>query len=117
MCGIIGQIAFADRDSGEQGANIIPGLMPLMARRGPDDQGVWSDGRWCSLGFRRLAVIDPSPAGQQPMLTREGRYCLVYNGEVYNFRELRPQLERDGTRFRSSGDTEVVLYALARWGL
>jgi len=117
MCGIIGQLAFSNGEIREPGADIIRQLTPLMARRGPDDEGVWSDGQFCSLGFRRLAVLDPSPAGHQPMLTEDKRYALVYNGELYNFRELRRELKLDGVRFRSNGDTEVVLYALARWGL
>jgi asparagine synthase (glutamine-hydrolysing) len=74
------------------------------------------DGVSCILGFRRLAILDPSPAGHQPMLSPDGRYVLVYNGELYNFRELRSDLESDGVVFRSSGDTEVVLHALARHG-
>ena len=87
-----------------------------MARRGPDDAGWWSDGKHCTLAFRRLAILDLSPAARQPMLTRDGRYILVYNGEVYNFQELRRKLEQRGIRFRSTGDSEVVLYALAQWG-
>ncbi|PYV94256.1 MAG: asparagine synthase (glutamine-hydrolyzing), partial [Acidobacteria bacterium] len=81
-----------------------------------DDEGVWSDGRYSTLAFRRLAILDLSDSSHQPMLTRDGRYALVYNGEVYNFRELRQELEQDGVRFRSTGDTEVVLHALALWG-
>ncbi|MGH7963151.1 MAG: asparagine synthetase B family protein, partial [Candidatus Binatia bacterium] len=99
-----------------QGEEISPLLIALMARRGPDDEGVWSDGRGVTLGFRRLAVLDLSPTGHQPMRTQDGRYVIVYNGEVYNFRELRQELEQEGVRFRSTGDTEVVLYALAHWG-
>lgn len=117
MCGIIGQLAFSDREPGERGTNIIRGLTRLMVRRGPDDEGVWSDGQHCFLGFRRLAVLDPTPAGHQPMVTEDKRYALVYNGELYNFRELRRELRVDGVRFRSNGDAEVVLYALARWGV
>jgi len=91
--------------------------MALMARRGPDDEGYWSDGQRVMLGLRRLAVLDLSPAGHQPMHTQDGRYALVYNGEVYNFRELHRELVQQGVRFRSTGDTEVVLYALALWGI
>jgi asparagine synthase (glutamine-hydrolysing) len=87
----------------------------LMARRGPDDAGYWSDAH-CALGFRRLAILDLSPAGHQPMLTSDGRHVLVFNGEIYNFRELRGELESAGVTFRSTGDTEVALHALALWG-
>jgi asparagine synthase (glutamine-hydrolysing) len=88
----------------------------MMERRGPDDQGFWTDGKYCSFGFRRLAILDLSPTGHQPMMTAEGRYVLVYNGEVYNFPELREELEHKGIHFRSTGDTEVVLNVLALYG-
>jgi asparagine synthase (glutamine-hydrolysing) len=115
MCGILGQITFSDRGSPVQGEEISRRLIGLMARRGPDDEGVWSDGRYSTLAFRRLAVLDLSDSAHQPMLTPDGRYALVYNGEVYNFQDLRRELEQEGVRFRSTGDTEVVLYALAHW--
>jgi len=115
MCGIIGQFDFTDREPGE-GKKIVPGLMRLMTRRGPDDEGIWSDGKICTLGACRLAISDLSPAAHQPMQTQDGRYVLTYNGEVYNFQQLKHELEQKGVRFRSTGDTEVVLYALAQWG-
>ncbi len=92
-------------------------MTALLERRGPDDQGCWQDpaGR-LFLGFRRLAVIDPSPAGHQPMVSGDGRSVIAFNGEIANFRELRHELEQEGTRFRSHGDTEVLLEALNRWG-
>lgn len=68
------------------------------------------------LGHRRLAIIDPTPAGHQPMATPDGRYVLVLNGEIYNYRELRHELEGRGIRFRSRSDTEVLLHAWAAWG-
>jgi asparagine synthase (glutamine-hydrolysing) len=114
MCGICGEWSAELRSAVD--LEYMSHLTGLMVRRGPDSDGLWTDGKRCSLGFRRLAILDLSPAGQQPMLTRDKRYAIVYNGEVYNFRELRQELERDGVRFRSTGDTEVVLYALARWG-
>jgi asparagine synthase (glutamine-hydrolysing) len=91
-------------------------MTELMRRRGPDDVGTWTDGEHVALGFRRLAILDLSPAGHQPMETPCGRHVLVFNGEVYNFRELRAELEASGHRFRSTSDTEVVLAALATWG-
>jgi len=112
MCGIAGELRFdavpSDADWEALGA--------LMARRGPDDAGLWQD-PYCTLVFRRLAILDLSPAGHQPMTTPDGRHTLVFNGEVYNFREIRRDLEAHGVRFRSHGDSEVVLQALARWGL
>lgn len=91
-------------------------MTALMARRGPDDEGFWSDGKRCALGFRRLSILDLKPSGHQPMLSADGRYVLVFNGEVYVYRELRAELQAKGYRFRSTGDAEVVLHALAEWG-
>ena len=88
-----------------------------MTRRGPDDEGYWTDGTNCAFCFRRLSILDLSPSGAQPMHTSNGRCTLVMNGEVYNFKELRAELENKGVRFRSSGDAEVVLYSLAEWGV
>jgi asparagine synthase (glutamine-hydrolysing) len=112
MCGICGELRF--ESDGEDGVYAFDQLVDRMARRGPDDRGVWADGP-CRLGFRRLAILDLSPAANQPMIA-DGRYALVFNGEMYNFRELRAQLERTGETFRTTGDTEVVLRALIRWG-
>lgn len=91
-------------------------ISALMQRRGPDDSGLWSDQQHCTLVFRRLAILDLSPTGHQPMLSQDEKYAIVFNGELYNFRELRRELETAGRRFRSSGDTEVVLNALIHWG-
>ncbi len=87
-----------------------------MRRRGPDDEGMWWDD-YTVIGFRRLSILDLSPAGHQPMVSSDGRFVLAFNGEIYNFRELRAQLERDhGVRVSSSGDTAVVLAACQTWG-
>ncbi len=115
MCGIIGQINFSKVAHGAPAEANFRRLVALMTRRGPDDAGIWSDNGWCTLGFRRLAVLDLSQAGHQPMVTPDGRYVLVYNGELYNFSELRRELEQKGIRFRSTGDAEVVLYSLVEW--
>jgi asparagine synthase (glutamine-hydrolysing) len=115
MCGITGQL-LSNGESVNEYESTIRRLIGLMARRGPDDEGYWSDGKHCALGFRRLSILDLSPAGHQPMLTHDSRYAIVFNGEVYNFRELRQELEAQGVPFRSQGDTEVVLQSLVRWG-
>lgn len=90
-------------------------MTDAIAHRGPDGEGAYCDGG-VGLGHRRLAIIDLSPAGQQPMATADGRYVLIYNGEIYNFQELRVQLEGRGHRFHSKTDSEVVLAAYAEWG-
>ncbi len=112
MCGITGELRF----EGSEPAADMAELVAMMARRGPDGQGIWTDGLACTLGFRRLAILDLSTAADQPMVSPDGRYALVFNGELYNFRTLRAELEQTGITFRSTGDTEVMLQALIHWG-
>ena len=111
MCGLVGALA-ADDSTPEELEKPIRLAMALMSRRGPDDEGFWSDRRRCAFGFRRLAVLDVAPSGHQPMATGDGRYVLVFNGEIYNFRELRAELTALGASFASSGDAAVVLQAI-----
>ena len=117
MCGICGFI-----DSGRRlGADTYPPLVEAMtaslAHRGPDDGGHWIDAAAGAVfGHRRLAVIDPSPDGRQPMLSGDGRVVLSFNGEIYNYRALRDDLAATGCRFRGQSDTEVLVEALAHWG-
>ena len=114
MCGICGSWLPSREAKGEE-YDFLAKLVRMMARRGPDDEGFWDDG-WCWLGFRRLAILDLTPAGHQPMVSGDGRSVIVFNGELYNFPELKRELEQAGVRFRSRTDTEVVLEALNRWG-
>lgn len=115
MCGVAGGVALAD------GLKIDPEVVRRMnhhqRRRGPDGEGLWTaaDGR-TALGHRRLALIDLSSNGAQPMLDASGRWAVSYNGEIYNHAALRRELEALGWRFRTACDTEVVLYAFAQWG-
>ena len=113
MCGIAGLIQ-------TNAASVSPVTLQRMtdaiAHRGPDGQGQWIEGN-VGLGHRRLAIIDLTPAAHQPMVNADHRYVLSYNGEIYNFRELRTELEAMGFWFRSNSDTEVVLNALAAWGV
>jgi len=89
-----------------------------LAHRGPDDDGDWVDAdAGVAFAFRRLAIVDLSPAGHQPMVSAGGRFVLQFNGEIYNFRDLRAELEGHGATFRGGSDTEVILAALERWGV
>ncbi len=112
MCGITGIFNL----NGEPVSPVILRKMTdAIAHRGPDGEGFYTDS-FIGLGHRRLAIIDLSPAGHQPMMTADGQYVISYNGELYNFQELRLELEALGYRFRSQCDTEVMLYAYAAWG-
>jgi len=112
MCGVAGLINL-------NGDPVSPVLLERMTdsleHRGPDSEGQWIEGN-IGFGHRRLAIIDLTPAGHQPMQSSDGRWILSYNGEIYNFRELRVELESKGFNFRSLSDAEVVLYALIHWG-
>lgn len=110
MCGITGLL---NLDGAPAPADILDRMTDLLAHRGPDGRGVFRDGP-LGLGHRRLAIIDLSPAGAQPM--RRGDLTISYNGELYNFQELRAELESRGHAFASRSDTEVVLAAYAHWG-
>ncbi|MBJ6609718.1 MAG: asparagine synthase (glutamine-hydrolyzing) [Candidatus Thiothrix moscowensis] len=113
MCGITGLIHL---DGSLVSPVVLRKMTDAIIHRGPDGEGQWVEGN-VGLGHRRLAIIDLSPAGQQPMISSDHRYVLSYNGEVYNYRELRTELENAGFWFRSQTDSEVVLYALAHWGI
>lgn len=112
MCGIVGQLNF---DNTPVSPVILKKMTDVIKHRGPDGEGHWIDEN-VGLGHRRLSIIDLSPAGHQPMISADYRYVLTYNGEIYNFRELRTELEAKGYWFRSQSDSEVVLSALAEWG-
>ena len=106
MCGIAGSFQI-DTMRPATGARITEALT-CIAHRGPDDQGIAEIGS-SVLGHRRLSVMDTSSGGHQPFADAGGRYTMVFNGEVFNFQELRAQLEAEGHTFRSQSDTEVVL--------
>lgn len=112
MCGITG--IFNINGESVSPANLRR-MTDAIAHRGPDGEGFFVD-KFIGLGHRRLAIIDLTPAAHQPMITDDGNYILSYNGEIYNFRELRLELEKLGHTFKSKSDTEVVLNSYAQWG-
>ncbi|MBR1174259.1 asparagine synthase (glutamine-hydrolyzing) [Bradyrhizobium sp. KB893862 SZCCT0404] len=113
MCGIAGIVNL--RGNAVEPSEISR-LTGLIAHRGPFGEGTWfSADRTLAFGHRRLAIIDPGEGGYQPMLSADGRYVIVYNGEIYNFLELRRELEARGAVFRSQSDTEVILAAWEAW--
>jgi len=113
MCGLTGFVARAATPDGMRAA--LRGMSECLAHRGPDDSGEWFDAEASvALGFRRLAIIDLSPAGHQPMLSASGRYAVTLNGEIYNFEELRRELRAE---WRGHSDTEVMAAAFDAWGV
>ncbi|MER9238046.1 asparagine synthase (glutamine-hydrolyzing) [Mesorhizobium sp. M0633] len=117
MCGITGILLAPDA------ANIKPlraigQMTTALSHRGPDGEGFWINREaGIAFGHRRLAIVDLSEAGRQPMHSASGRYAITFNGEIYNFRDLRRELEDAGHRFRGASDTEVMLCAIESWGL
>ena len=115
MCGIAGLVAVNPEAR-------ISAMLQSIEHRGRDDEGVWTSpamdeqGRCVCFGHRRLSIIDTSSAGHQPMLSHDGRFVVILNGEIYNYRELREQLVSKGHTFRTHTDTEVLLGAWAEWG-
>jgi asparagine synthase (glutamine-hydrolysing) len=118
MCGIAGHIDGAGRRSGDANRRLARVMADAIRHRGPDASGVWGDeNAGVYLGHRRLAIVDLTEAGAQPMATPDGSCHLSYNGEVYNAHALRPELERAGYVFKGHSDTEVVLYGCHHWGV
>lgn len=116
MCRISGLIDGSAGQDNELRLFTLRAMRDTMRAGGPDDSGEYLDDH-ISLGHRRLSVIDTSPMGHQPYVSRCSRYVLIYNGELYNFREVRAELQERGQVFRSGSDTEVLLYALIEWGV
>src|SRR5262245_45908154 len=124
MCGLAGYVSGSNP---RPFAGFQANVLKTLAHRGPDDVGWMIDskggtgdpppepGSW-GLFHRRLSILDLSPLGQQPMATPDGRHVIAFNGEIYNYVELRQDLEREGCTFRSNSDTEVLLQAYVHWG-
>ena len=116
MCGITG-IVEAQSSEPQINESILKSMSDVIIHRGPDSDGQWiSPGRKCGLAFRRLAIIDLSSNGNQPMTTEDGRYTIVFNGEIYNHEEIRRELEERGYKYRSRTDTETILYGYKEFG-
>ena len=113
MCGIAGLLSLTDSRPDPGG---VDRMLARLAHRGPDDEGRADLGP-AVLGMRRLSILDPTPAGHQPMTSPDGRYTIVFNGEIYNFLELADELRRHGATFATASDTEVLLAAYATWGV
>ncbi len=118
MCGIAGLVDRRRRLTDERLRGTVAAMTDAIAHRGPDGDGLWADAEaGVGFGHRRLAIIDVSPLGAQPMQSACGRYVATYNGEIYNFAELRADLAAAGVSFRGGSDTEVVLEGFVRWGV
>lgn len=117
MCGIAGYIDSSGSTPAERLEAVSRRMARTLAHRGPDDEGTWVDAAaGVALAHRRLAILDLSSDGHQPMCSADGRYVFTYNGETYNHLELRAELERRGQRFRGHSDTEVLLACILEWG-
>ena len=117
MCGLAGSWEPRGERDGDALKRIARTMARLVESRGPDDAGEWADpDSGIALGHRRLAIVDLSPRGRQPMVSTDGNLVIAYNGEIYNFRELRAELEASGASFLGDSDTEVLLEACAAWG-
>ncbi|MFL6438644.1 MAG: asparagine synthase (glutamine-hydrolyzing) [Terriglobales bacterium] len=118
MCGIAGFLEFRRNiDAGDM-RHLVTRMSDRLAHRGPDDSGAWVDPKsGIALGHRRLSVLDLSPAGHQPMISASRRFVITFNGEIYNFSDLKTELEQFGHSFRGHSDTEVVLASFEQWGV
>ena len=113
MCGITGFWNLSDSQTHDNLTAVINRMTHIIRHRGPDDSGSWVD-QECgvALGFRRLAILDLSPTGHQPMFSANERYVMVFNGEVYNYAKLRSELDAAGCTFRGTSDTEGMLFGI-----
>ncbi|HET7586543.1 MAG TPA: asparagine synthase (glutamine-hydrolyzing) [Gammaproteobacteria bacterium] len=118
MCGIAGFVGLQSRQTEPDLAALVGRMSDRLVHRGPDDAGAFVDAETqVALGFRRLSILDLSQEGHQPMRSASGRYQLIFNGEIYNFRDLKSELAKRGHGFRGHSDTEVLLAAIQEWGL
>src|SRR5665213_269862 len=120
MCGFVGFLTPPSSATDDELFAVTRGMNAKIRHRGPDDHGVWVDqAAGVALGNRRLAIIDLSPSGHQPMFSSDARYVITYNGEIYNYRDVRRHLDLESVPYQWKGhcDTEVILAACTRWGV
>ena len=118
MCGLTGFLDGARNQTGETMQSVVRRMADTLRLRGPDDAGTWCDAvTGIALGFRRLAIVDLSPAGHQPMTSACGRFVIVFNGEIYNYHDLQQELSAKGHSFRGRSDTEVLVQGFVEWGI
>ena len=118
MCGITGFWDLKQRNNKEHIETIIKNMTNVIQSRGPDDKGTWIDHKHClSFGHRRLTIIELSKLGKQPMQSRNKRFVITFNGEIYNFYQLKNELLNEKVKFLSNSDTEVLIEALSHWGI
>jgi asparagine synthase (glutamine-hydrolysing) len=117
MCGIAGFFAPSKSRAAHEMDAIVTAMTDAIVLRGPDDAGAWVDStNGIALGHRRLSILDLSPLGHQPMKSADGRFIIVFNGEIYNFQDLRAELEPLGHSWRGHSDTEIMLAAFLPMG-
>jgi len=118
MCGIAGFLDHSRELSGHNMQSITKSMVETLKHRGPDHQGIWIDEECgLALGHQRLSIIDLSEAGNQPMISRDSRYVISYNGEIYNASEMGNELKKTGIKFKGHADTEVLIEAFSHWGI
>src|SRR5262249_19655921 len=118
MCGIVGFVSRKHSGDLELRSSRLQRMAERIAHRGPDDSGFWVHPHLdVNLGFRRLAILDLTPTGHQPMHSSDGRFTIIFNGEIYNYRDVRNELLACGHSFRGTSDTEVILAAFSEWGI
>ena len=113
MCGIVG---FIDINKGSATVEVATRMAAAIAHLGPDDHGAWAEDG-VAFGHRRLSIVDLTPEGHQPKESHSGRFMITFNGEIYNFHELKDELVKRGHTFRGTGDTEMMLQAFEEWGV
>jgi asparagine synthase (glutamine-hydrolysing) len=118
MCGITGFIMAQNSHTDPQLRTITQTMLSRLSHRGPDSSGIWTnEAEGVALGHTRLSILDLSPAGHQPMISKDGRLIITFNGEIYNYLEIALELESTGASFEGHSDTEVLLQAIASWGI